>query len=107
MKRYDLASIVNGKDFYSISKRELEHLGFLRMSNLYLLPKDCYYLIPDDTILQHVGFYLSLRSFFHFKYEEDYFANNITYKYERREYLHMAINKNYTYDELIIKLILE
>ncbi|SRR6266581_4688405 len=109
----------NAKELYNTSGEKLISSGFLKIftkDNLYLFPKSSYDLLPDDLIVEEIKSKILTRyypyrnpakytrKFIHFKYEEDYFKNNNTCI---EKYLFIGINLNYSYNDLIIKNIIE
>lgn len=136
-RQYQPLSLENGKELYALSEETIgKHFcNFFPNDKLYLFAKHHYDLIPDGLIVEKITsklpsnskYYLSHnpasynRIFCQFKYEENYFNNQSYESYKiydnyitnifnmdpKEEYLFIGINLNYTYDEAIIKSIIE
>lgn len=133
-KRNESFSIDGAVSLYSLSLEELLKCGFKKIvspgdygtNKLYLFPKLIYNLIPDGFIVQEINYTGRWKNklqtcFKPFKYEENYFDTHETYKtYETEtistyrftnklisEHLYIGINIAYTYNELLIKTIIE
>ena len=118
-KRYTIESAA---ELYALPEQTLLNLKFKKFNNdpldkLYLFPAYCYDMIPENFIVEECIYknYKIKRKFVRFKYDSNFTKNNNEcersyfqfIKDKHKKYLDFGININYTYNELIIKDILE
>lgn len=117
-------TIESAAELYTLSPEKLLTLEFKKYNNdpndkLYLFPAYCYDMIPDDFIVEEIYKikYTINRRFVKFKYDTNFTKNNnaaweksyfeFIRDFSHKQYLDIGININYTYNELIIKDLIE